>query len=563
MDERERGGLPTGHGLPGSAAPEPPAHDPVAPATAVVEPAPDARDSIDALAAFVAGEAGRPIDVWAVAALLESAGIRDRDARERFGREDVFALARAVQARLPEVAEAGGLAAPALPRGRAHMLRLARIYARGTFFFIPLSLQLAALLVVGVSLFAAIDFTTREASVVSAAAALAFVVTAGWVQALGYLAPLSIASGKHVLAEKVCWRIVGLAMASVVAFGGLVWVIARATGAYPAKDLGTASGYYLLIAAQALAGALLLTLRKYLAMVAATVLALAVAGLLYKHSSLEVREVHWAGLAVGVAFQGLVAFGVLRRRAIRTTGDERLARLPRVRLLARRAWPFGLYGLLYFAFLSTDRVLAWAAGSHPLPLWFHSSYELALDWALAAVVFALAFLEITVESFSALLVPTASRFAVNAVGGFNRSIVRFWARQLAWVGGLAAAGTWVAVGIAWLFDRLGWLGDAEEVYTDPVARYVFGLAVIGYALLALGIANSVFLMSLNRPWRSIAAIGPALLVTIGIGIAMTTRYAYWTSVFGMVCGAGLFALISTWLTWRTLHRTDYYNYSAW
>lgn len=541
-------------------APDPPEPDPTPPAPTVVDAAP--RESIDTLAGYFTDQAGPPIDVWAIAALLESTGIRDRDAVERFGREDVFALARAVQLRLPEPVARERTEAERPPlRQRAE--RVARIYGRGTFFFVPLTLQLVALLAFGVSSFASIDFTTRQASVVAAAAALAFVVTAGWVQALGYLAPIYTESGKHGLAEKVSWRVVGLGALFALVLGAAVGLLATVTDGYPPEDLRKGAAYYALIAAQGLAGALLYILRKFTAMLAATIVGLVVVVVLYHHSTLPVEQVHWVGLAAGLAVQLLVALFVLHRRAGRTVGDLRMARLPRARLLYRRAWPFGFYGLVYFTFLSADRVISWASGTHPLPLWFHTPYELGLDWALGAVVLALAFLEITVENFSALLVPTADRFGVDKVAGFNRAIARFWAKQLAYVGAISAFGAWVAVAVAVGLHELDWLGDAERVYEDPVTRYVFGVGILGYAALALGIANSVFLMSLNRPWRSIAAIGPGLLVSIAIGIFMTTRYAYWTSIFGMACGAGLFAVISAWLTWRTLRRADYYNYSAW
>jgi hypothetical protein len=317
------------------------------------------------------------------------------------------------------------------------------------------------------------------------------------------------------------------------------------------------------MAAQSLTAALLYILRKFAAMLLATIVALAVAAVLYKQSGLRVEQIHWISLAVGVAAQLLVALVVLHRRAGGTRGDLRLARLPRTRLLFRRTWPFALYGFAYFAFLSVDRIIAWSSGAHPLPLWFQAPYELGLDWALGAIVLALAFLEITVENFSALLVPTAERYGVDAVRSFTRAIARFWSRQLAYVGVLAAIGTVVAILLAMALHALDALGPAERIYDDPVARYVFGFGILGYALLALGIGNSVFLLSLNRPWRSIAAIVPGLAVSVAVGIAMVGAYAYWTAIFGMLAGAATFAAISGWQTWRTLRRADFFNYSAW
>ncbi|MDX6641113.1 MAG: hypothetical protein QOF12_2124 [Solirubrobacteraceae bacterium] len=559
----ERGDAPAGPGLPAAPAGEPPAHDPVAqPAGPLTAPAPGSRATVDALAAFIVDEAGPPIDVWAIAALLESAGVRDRDAVEGYGQRDVFALARAVQQRLPDAEPRVAQPEP-IPPLRARLERYARIYGRGTFFFLPLALQLFSLLVVGISQFAAIHFTNTQASVVAVATSLSFVATSGFIQALGYLAPIYIESGKHVLARSVAWRVMGLGALAALAVGAIAFGLAAATHAYPAHELRVGAAYYLLLTAQGLVGALLYMLRRFVLILAATFVALVVVGILYKHTSLKVEQINWIGLGVGVVVQLGVAVIVLDRRAGGTRGDMRLARLPRARLLVRRALPFGVYGLVYFTFLTADRIIAWASGSNPLPLWFRAPYEVGLDVALAGIVFALAFLEITVENFSAMLVPTAERFGVDAVNEFNRVVSRFWARQLAFVGALAALGTLAATAVLVVLNHLGALGPIHKLYEDPVAHRVFGLGVLAYAFLAVGIANSVFLLSLNRPWRAIASITPGLLISITVGIVLTTGHAYWTAVIGVLAGSIVFAALSGGQAWRTLRRADYHNYAAW
>jgi hypothetical protein len=464
---------------------------------------------------------------------------------------------------MPDVVAPGPAPEPERPPRRKRVERYVRIYGRGMFFFIPLTLQLIALLAVGVSQFAAIHFTTAQASTVAVAAALSFVVTAGFIQALGYLSPIYIESGKHMLAETVAWTVIGIGAAVATVIGLIALGVVALTGAYPSHDLHVLAAYYFLLSANALASALLYMLRKFVWMVLITIVGLIVTALFYKHTSIKIYRVHWIGLSVVVGLQLLVGLLVLHRRAANTKGDMRLAKLPRARLLAKRALPFGVYGFFYFSFLTTDRVVAWASGTHKLPLWFQTPYELGLDWALGAVVFSLAFLEITVENFSAMLVPTAERYAVNAVREFNRAISRFWARQLAFVGAIAAFGSVMAIAVAYGLHELDLLGPAEKVYDDPVSHYVFGFGICAYAFLALGIANSVFVLSLNRPWRAIASILPGLLTSIVIGTVLTSHMRYWTAVVGMFAGSIVFACVSAWQAWRTLKRADYFNYSAW
>ena len=559
-EERRENAASAGPGMTPTPTPEALPGDPVEVRTEPT-PAPDGR-SLDDLAGHIVELAGRPIDLWAVSALLESIGIRDRDAVETYGFDDVFGLAVAVQARLPELTrDPADVAEPRPPR-RQRVARYVRIYGRGTFFFVPLSLQLIALLTIGVSQFASVDFTARDASLVAVAAALSFLVTAGFTQALGYLGPIFIETGKHMLAESVAWTVMGLGALAALVVGVLAWIIASATGGYSTDDLRIAAAYYALLSAQGLCSALLYMLRRFGSMILATIFSLAVAGVLVERTTLEVQQIHWISLGVAVALQLGVGWVVLLKRARNTKGDMRLAKLPPARLLFDRTFPFAVYGIIYFTFLSADRAVAWTAGENPLPLWFHPEYEIGLDWALGGIVFALAFLEVTVEDFSRMLVPAAEGFRIDAVREHNRSIRRFWAKQLSYVGILAAVGTWASVLGAVALHEGGLLGRADEIYEDPITRYVFGFGLLGYVLLTLGIANSVFVMSLNRPWRAVAAIGPGVAVSFAVGIVATTHYAHWTAVFGMVAGAGVFALISAWQAWRTLRHADYYSYAA-
>lgn len=534
-------------------------HDPIEPRRDA--PAPPSSRTVSDLAEHLVELAGTPIDVWAIAALLESIGVRDLDARERYRMRDVFELAEAVARELP----------PAPPEHReeeveplpVRLKNFARYYGRGTFFFVPLALQMFALLAFGISQYASLEFTLRDASVLAAAAALSFLVTSGFTQALGYLGPMYSETGKHMLAEKVSWTIVALGVAASVLAGLLAWAVCVATDAYPARDLRVGGLYYILLSLQGLVSALLYMLHRYLAMVLATIAALALAGVLYAQTSLPVEVIHWISLGVGFATEFTVALVVLRRRARNTRGDLRLAALPRFRILLKRVTPFALYGLLYFAFLTVDRTIAWTTGDDPLPVWFHPAYELGLDWALTGIVLALAFLEVSIEGFSKLLEPASERYGINSARQHNREIMGFWTRQLAWVATIAAFGTWLSLGSAVALNELGWLGPAQVVYDDAITRYVYGFSLIGYTLLALGIANSVFVMSLNRPWRAIVPVAAGVVVSLVVGLVATSIWAYWTAVFGMVAGAAVFAAISTWQAWRTLRRTDYFNFAAW
>lgn len=524
-------------------------------------------DAIDELAGDVLKIAGAPIDVWAVAATLESRGVRDLDAVERYGHRDIFDLAQQVLARCMEragdapAAAAGG----ARPPWRRRARRFAKHFARGAFFFVPLALQVVTLAVFGYSQWAWVDFSTAQASTIALSTGASFVATAGFIQALGYLGPLFSEPGKDMLAERLTWSWLALSMVAALACGGILVAINALSGAYPGNLVEVGIVYYVLLAGLWLTNGVLYMLRAYLAMFLAIALGLATVVAIREGAGLGIYVSQWIGLGVTCAIALAWAAVVLRRRARSTAGDLRLARFPPRRRLLRAAGPFFCFGALYFALILCDRFVGWSAGSHPLPVWFEVRYELGLDWALIAVVAGLAFLEHTVESLSARLVPTQERFAGSAIAAHNRDFLRFYREQLVATLVLALAGAALACLVAVALGTVGDLGDlgnVEQYVHGAVTPEVFAWGAAGYVLLAWGLLNATFLFSLARPWPLVAAIATAVAVDLAVGIPLSRSGPYWHSVIGLTAGCAAFAVLSAIAALRALRRTDYHYFAA-
>jgi hypothetical protein len=517
---------------------------------------------LDALADSVVEIAGLPVDVWAVAATLESRGVRDVDAVKRYGHRDVFDLAddvyelclRRAPEPEPEVVER--------PSGRAAAGTLAKRMARGAFFFVPLGLQIVALVLFGYSQWASVHFNGAQASVIGMAAALSFIVTGGFVQGLGYLGPQFREPGKFRLAERVTWSTLAFGMAGALLFGGLLFCVQAAVSAYPAGLFRVGLVYYVLMATLWLANAALYMLRHYVAMVVATVVGIAAVVALHGGAGLGIYASQWLGLGTSVVISlGWVGV-VLHRQAAATRGDLRLARLPPRAALVRAVAPFFAWGALYFLLLLSDRFVGWSVGNFALPVWFRVPYELGLDWALVAVVASLAFLEQTVEEFAARIVPLEERVPARDARRLHLELTRFYVRNLAACLGLAVAG----IAVAWLVLRGlaadGGLGAVGKQVRGAVTPAVFGWGALGYALLAWGLLNATFLFSLMRPWHVAKAIAVAVVVDVGVGLWLSRSGPYWHSVIGLACGAAVFAGVTTVLTLRALRRADYLYFAA-
>ena len=515
------------------------------------------------LVRLILEQTAAPIDAWEVAATLEGRGFRDLDAAERFGKRDVFDLADELYASCRDRIAKDPPAPRASTRAeRGRIQRFAKLYFQGAFFFVPLSIQLASLLVLGYSQWASLDFTTTDASIVAIAVIVSFVVTGGFVQALGYIGPQFIEPGKHLLTEKMIVRALLLGMAVAFAVGALLAVTSLLTDAFETTLLADGLAYYVLLSLLWLSTAVLYMMRRYLAMVASTIAGIGAIALVKESSSIEISAAHWIALGVSSAVALSWAGAVLRRERRGMPQEMRLATMPRPTLLIYAAAPYFVYGTLYFGFLFADRLISWSAGAHPLPIWFSTPYELGLDWALLAVIFALAFLEYTVHAFSTQIIPLQERSSAFRARAHNHALLRFYLKHLIIVGALIAAGAIAVFELGLWLRHLGELEEVRDLFTDKVARKVYWWGVAGYGLLVWGLLNGLFLFSLARPWPVLRALVPAIAAGTAVGLYLSRTGDYHDGVIGLAAGSLVFTAITTWSAIRMLRRADYYYYAA-
>ena len=507
---------------------------------------------------FVLEETTMPLDRWAVAATLESGGVRDVDARETFGRRDIFDLADEVYALCLAAGPRSAREADAetAPR-REFVVR----YLRGGFFFLQLALQLGSLAVLGYGQWASLDFSGRQASIVGIALVSSFLLTGPAGQAIGYLGPYFAEPGKHLLSARSAAIGVLFGLVTLLAGALVLSGLNVAFGGYDNRSLGTGLVYFALAGCVSLTGALLYMLKQFTAMALATVIGIAAVGLVLGNTTLGIYGAHWTGLGVSIAIEGIWAAVVLQRRLGRMSAEARTAIAPTRSHLARLVAPYALYGLGYFALLFVDRLAAWSAGAHELPFQFRASYEVGLDWALISVVPGLAMLEVTIYAFSRRLGTLGERFEATAAAEHNAELVRFYRRHLSYVALLLVAGAATTFRALLAASHFHWT-RVSELFTAPTTLHVYLLGLAGYVLLVCALYNGLFLFSVGRPWLVLRALGPAIAVAVVLAFALSRLVVYWAAVGGLVAGAAVFALLSAYSARRILRSVDFYYFAA-
>jgi hypothetical protein len=520
------------------------------------------------LADEVAALIGDPVDALAVTAILESIGWRDADARAELGAPQLFALgeevfaicrARATRAPQPDADDAPAAAFGGTAR------QFLRHYARGLLFATPMAGQIVLLLTLTYSLWAWLYFSERQATAVAVATLLSLVVAGGFTQAIGREGIYYLSQENGPLAKQACYRLVGLGSLTVLGCGALLVASRWATGSAPGALTWTGLMYFVLLSHLWVFLSILYVRKDFLAILLVTVLGVGPVHAVMRLSTWGIQAAHGVGLLVAI---GLAAgYGYYRlTQAVRATRANLLgARLPPWSTTVYEVLPYFAYGVLYFAFLSVDRLNAWSAGvpaDAPFPLRFRTAYEIGIAAALVSLMLTMAALQYTVHLFSEVLIARQETFRATEIRGHNAYFLRFYRRHMAVLVatglGSVALGALAFAGV----ERAHLPAAITGLFATHVARLVFAVAAGAYFFLAVALFNVLFFFTLARPRLVLRSILPAVLVNAVVGYVASRGLGYEYASLGLFAGCVTFALVSTVIAVDVFEHFDFYYYSA-
>jgi hypothetical protein len=503
---------------------------------------------VDGAARRVLETLGRPLHERATVAALETDGIRDVDAgRIAPGCADVFELGHLVHARCLELDEQRQVVA-ALRRPPATRQpgwqRLARRYGRGLAYSLPMVVQGLALASLHVSLWGSQQLTIEQQTAIGLALVVTLVLTGPAGQALTHRLYYYRYQEDVRALRRSALRAVGGAFAGGIAAGAASAVVLAASG----RTSGAAWAFCAYLALQPamwIANAALFAIRRSLVAASAILVPTLVvaAGL---GAGLDPLAVHAAGLALADVLL-VAALAVILRR---TTALAPPARRPLPRaVLPLVVGGYAAWGLVYFALIFTDRLVAWLGGS---PVAFHPAYEAALQIALVPLVLTLPALEHVLVRFGELLEAASRDRDPDDEAAGRRRAMRTMALQVATVTGLYA----VFAGALWVIvgrrpDALP-LGAGHLVATGD-AHVALGIAMLAYGcfVVALGVGSAYQL--LQRPWPLVAVGVCAVLADVSVGVMARVGAAPEKAVFGLLAG-GIVFMLGIALVWRVQRR---------
>jgi hypothetical protein len=526
------------------------------------------RNERESLAREVYAALGHPIDSWQIAATLESMGIRDIDAYEQFGKENVFELAADIQGLVEGrrgIAEDRRAAPQRKSRRTGTLRRIFRFYGKGTLTALPIMGQIASILLLRYSLWAWVDFTEAQATVVALGTLLSFIITGGFIQSISREGIRYIGNKNYFLAEKICWKLVGYGTMTALLVGCAIFCLNLLMPFYEVKLALISLTYYVLLSELWLYSSVAFVLNRPFAVFVILTAGVGPVFLIMEFTSLGIYVAHWLGLAFAVLLMMLFTMMDFHSLARLTKGDLKLGRLPSLPVRAYLVAPYFAYGFLYFFNLFLDRIVSWSAPNPELPpyiVWFRTPYELGMDWALISLMLTLALLEYVIHEFTRYQLPVQKAVKCFRLDRYRGFFKKFYAKFLYILLGIGLLDILLTYAGVLCFRQFSYVKEIGDFFSSQITFFTFYAASVGYFFIAVGLYNSLFFFTLSRPEFVLRSILPAIAVNLVVALVASRWINYQSGVLGLVAGGITFAFLSWHYARRFFRELDYYYYAA-
>lgn len=517
---------------------------------------------------------GKPVSNRVVMTTIESLGIRDKDTQFDFGVPSISLLADLIYQELT-LSEAhkgaknikereSSLKSPKSIQISDYLSIKYRMFTQyyplGIFHLLPVFLQVLAIMLFGYSLWTFVGFNHLQSTAVVLGVIIGLVSTGGFVQVIGRQASFYWNHEDFVMTEKTINYLLKMGTIALIIVLGFLLVSNFFFHIYPFRLLFIVLIYAFLI------GLLLLFLAPLNAIKQRWVISLAifvgttVAIVLKTQTNSIIYFTHWIGITIAI----VISKGYLRLFFYRLFQDKKINFNINVRtaVVVYHNYQYFFYGLFLYLFIFTDRVLAWSSSinsSLPFILFFEKNYELGMDFGILVFLLLSGVLEYGVASFSQFLEIGQKNTAYNLPQSFNQLLTKMYWQHV----------SLLVLTTITIFILINFLVNAPWGYQaqfheplDLISINVGFIGGIGYAFLAWGMLNTLYLFTLGQPSKPLQAIIIAFFLNGFIGFIFSRFIAYEYSVVGMLCGSFIFMLLTLKANIDFLKKLDYYYYAT-
>jgi hypothetical protein len=269
-----------------------------------------------------------------------------------------------------------------------------------------------------------------------------------------------------------------------------------------------------------------------------------------KLSALEAQVI-----TISLAFVLLSFLSISNSIKYRATQPKfgKLVPLPHLSILIYLLIPYFLYGIVYFGFIFADRLVANLAtvGPYSLIAGNNLDYQDSMDLALLNLLLIVPLVEYCSYKLIMYWYDRAKYMTLMETDSLAWQLQKkYWlllSRILLYFGLLMLI-TFVLLSIL------------QRSQTDNILTIV---ACLGYLLFAIGLFNTVILLSLNRLHDVLGILAISMSIDFIIGYLLGSLFGVYLAVVGLIVGSAFFAISSSRKILKAIDRAEYcYFYSG-
>ncbi|MHB1485140.1 MAG: polysaccharide biosynthesis protein [Saccharofermentanales bacterium] len=522
----------------------------------------ESADTLQSIADDVLNVKKKLEDEFEVAAILESNGWTDKRANETFQVENVFMLSKEVW----KILRSKRIFAPFTPMSKIifneYPLKFIRNFLKGSIFALPMAISVFAMLTIRFSLWSYESFDVEIATSIAIGTILSFLCIGGFTQAIAKQGYSYIKQGYYNMAKQSTFYFVRLgyllstAVVIIMLAGNAFFTI------FPNRMLIIIVLYFFMLNAIWLAVTIMYILDKELIFSGLLALGIAIIYLLFKILKIDIIVSQVITLAIVAILGSLIALGIFVNHERKRSKEGAQPKLPRKTIILNSVISYFIYGFTYFAFLFTDRIIAWSTSNVYMPfiIWFRGEYELGLDFALLILIIPMGFVEFIVNDMMNSISETQKDYYSYEVDKMYKRYVSIYIKRLITIFVISALNGVLIHALLILIKNKYF--SFINIDISPTTYFVFIVALFGYAFTAMGLLNAEILFCVAQPKMANKCISYAILVNIVVGFLLSRWISYEFAVFGLLAGSLVFVAVSTYMVQKMLKKVDYYLYVA-
>lgn len=514
---------------------------------------------------FVKHKIGAPVNCHVVMATIESMGVRDKDIFSDYGMNSLKDLATEVFLKLsasnhiPVNSQKLSESIPVSGYLRIKAKLFAIYYPLGLLHFIPVLVQLIAIVIFGYSLWTYVGFNQLQSTAVVLGVIIGMICTGGFVQIIGRQASFYWNYKNYTLMNKTINYLVRIGIQSVLIVFALIFIANYFINFYPYSVILIIFIYALLIGALLLILAPMHTIKQRWVVSVAVGLGTLFALGLKEFTNISIYMTHWAGIVSSIIISKIYLLYFFNKHIASKPSEDNVLR---VQQIIYHNYQYFFYGILVYVFIFIDRILAWSSEINraiPYTIYYEKDYEIGMDLAILVFLLLTGVLEYSIASFSKFLDISQKLTNYAKPKGFGRKLLKLYWQHIAMLIGTTA----LIFILIYLIITSSWGYEAQFNETlNSLSIHVCIIGGFGYFFLAWGMLNSLYMFTLNQPKAAIKALVIAIVVNLIVGMFMSRVFAYELSVIGMLAGGLTFFVLTLNDCLNYYKNLDYYYYAA-